>query len=146
MPARKDTVSKLERSPKKPKARTSKKRDSAAGEFGEGKRVLRTAVKAVKHTLEKAVDPGEPKRKKEPGLVKAADGRSRKKSSLAKAVDGRRGKGKTTGKAKTSASKHDLMDRAKKLDISGRSRMTKTELVDAIRKADAKSTRRAREK
>jgi hypothetical protein len=35
---------------------------------------------------------------------------------------------------------------AKKLDVSGRSTMTKPELVDAIQKANAKSTRKARSK
>jgi len=38
------------------------------------------------------------------------------------------------------------MDQAKKLDIGGRSRMTKSELVDAIQKANAKKTRQARGK
>jgi hypothetical protein len=33
---------------------------------------------------------------------------------------------------------------AKRLDIGGRSRMTKSELVDAIQKANASSTRKAR--
>ncbi|MDQ0365124.1 hypothetical protein J2S42_001793 [Catenuloplanes indicus] len=36
------------------------------------------------------------------------------------------------------------MDVAKKLDISGRSRMTKPELVDAIRKANKSSTGKSR--
>jgi hypothetical protein len=40
----------------------------------------------------------------------------------------------------------DLPAEAKKLDISGRSRMSKSELVDAIQKANAKSTRKARGK
>jgi len=33
---------------------------------------------------------------------------------------------------------------ARKLDISGRSRMKKDELVDAIKKANARQTRRSR--
>ena len=36
------------------------------------------------------------------------------------------------------------MDVAKRLDVSGRSRMTKDELVDAIQKANEQSTRKAR--
>ena len=36
------------------------------------------------------------------------------------------------------------MDVAKRLDISGRSKMTKDELVDAIQKANDKATARAR--
>jgi Rho termination factor, N-terminal domain len=34
------------------------------------------------------------------------------------------------------------MDVAKRLDISGRSKMTKPELVDAIQKANARSSRK----
>jgi hypothetical protein len=36
------------------------------------------------------------------------------------------------------------MEIAKRLDISGRSRMKKDELVDAIQQANAKETRKAR--
>jgi hypothetical protein len=36
------------------------------------------------------------------------------------------------------------MDVAKRLDVPGRSSMTKDELVDAIGKANAKATRKAR--
>ena len=43
------------------------------------------------------------------------------------------------------ATKEHLKDVAKRLDISGRSRMTKDELVDAIQKANDRETRRARE-
>ena len=37
------------------------------------------------------------------------------------------------------------MDLAKRLDVSGRSRMTKAELVDALQRENAKRTRRARD-
>ncbi len=36
------------------------------------------------------------------------------------------------------------MDLARRLDIAGRSSMTKAELVDAVRKANARETRRQR--
>ena len=42
------------------------------------------------------------------------------------------------------ASKTHLMDVAKRLDISGRSRMTKDELVTAIQKANNRKTASAR--
>jgi hypothetical protein len=42
------------------------------------------------------------------------------------------------------ASKSHLMDVAKKLDISGRSRMKKDELVEAIKKANNRKTRQSR--
>jgi hypothetical protein len=44
------------------------------------------------------------------------------------------------------ASKAHLMEVARRLDIRGRSRMTKPELVDAIQRANDRSSRRAREK
>ncbi|MCB0906197.1 MAG: Rho termination factor N-terminal domain-containing protein, partial [Nocardioidaceae bacterium] len=37
-----------------------------------------------------------------------------------------------------------LMDLARRLDISGRSTMSKAELVDALQKANARETRRMR--
>ncbi len=37
------------------------------------------------------------------------------------------------------------MDVAKRLDVTGRSRMTKAELVEAIKKANRKETRKSRE-
>jgi hypothetical protein len=39
-----------------------------------------------------------------------------------------------------------LLSVAKQLDISGRTKMTKSDLVDAIQKANVKSTRKARAK
>jgi hypothetical protein len=52
--------------------------------------------------------------------------------------------GRRPGTCKHSSKQH-LMAQAK-LKIGGRSRMTKSELVDAIRKANAASTRKARSK
>jgi hypothetical protein len=43
----------------------------------------------------------------------------------------------------TNASKAHLYDVAKRLDVEGRSRMSKDELVDAIQKANARETRKA---
>jgi len=45
-----------------------------------------------------------------------------------------------------SASKQHLMDVARRLDIRGRSSMTKQELVEAIQKANNRSSRKARER
>jgi hypothetical protein len=44
------------------------------------------------------------------------------------------------------ASKKELLDVAKRLEIRGRSQMGKPELVDAIRAANRRATRRARER
>lgn len=129
MPARKDLPGTLKRSPKKAQNTYLKAHDSAVEEYGEGERAHRTALAAVKHSFEKVGDHWEPKAKKGPSDKKAAGGRDTKAS--------------TKGGVDANASKEHLLGIAKKLDISGRSKMKKPELVDAIQKANAKSTRKA---
>ena len=131
MPARKDMPGTLKRSPKKAQDTYVKAHDSAVDEYGEGERAHRTAFAAVKHSFEKTGDHWEPKAEKGPSDEQAKGGRGSKPKKTAGGVD-------------ANASKSHLMDVAKKLDIRGRSRMTKSELVDAIQKANAKSTRKAR--
>jgi cation transport regulator ChaB len=130
MPGREDMPSTLKRSPKKAQDTYAKTHDSAVEEYGEGERAHRTAFSAVKHSFEKVGDHWEPKAEKGPSDAKAAGGRDTKAD--------------TAGGVDANASKTHLMDLAKRLDIGGRSRMTKAELVDAIQKANAKSTRKAR--
>jgi cation transport regulator ChaB len=132
MPAREDMPSTLKRSPKKAQDTFVKTHDSAVEEYGEGERAHRTAFSAVKHSFEKVGDHWEPKEKKGPSDAKAAGGRSTR--------------AETAGGVDANASKQHLMDVAKRLDIGGRSRMTKPELVDAIQKANDRSTRKARGK
>jgi cation transport regulator ChaB len=132
MPAHKDMPSTIERSPKKAQDTYVKAHDSAVKEYGEGERAHRTAFAALKHSFEKVGDHWEPKGKKGPSDAKAAGGRDTR--------------AKTAGGVDTNASKQHLMDVAKKLDIGGRSRMTKPELVDAIQKANRSSTRKSRGK
>jgi len=131
MPAREDMPGTLKRSPKKAQDTYAKTHDSAVEEYGEGERAHRTAFAAVKHSFEKTGDHWEPKDKKGPSDAKAAGGRD--------------SKAKTAGGVDANASKEHLMDVAKKLEIRGRSRMSKPDLVDAIQKANEKSTRKARE-
>jgi cation transport regulator ChaB len=132
MPAREDMPGTLKRSPKKAQDTYAKTHDSAVEEYGDGERAHRTAFAAVKHSFEKTGDHWEPKAKKGPSDAKAAGGRDTK--------------AKTAGGVDANASKEHLMGVAKRLDIRGRSRMSKAELVDAIQKANAKSTRKARGK
>jgi cation transport regulator ChaB len=129
MPAREDMPSTLKRSPKKAQDTYAKTHDAAVEEYGEGERAHRTAFAAVKHSFEKVGDHWEPKAQKGPSDAKAAGGRNTR--------------AKTAGGVDANASKQHLMDVAKRLDIPGRSRMTKPELVDAIQKANARSTRKA---
>jgi cation transport regulator ChaB len=125
MPARKDLPGTLKRSPKKAQDTYVKAHDSAVKEYGEGERAHRTALSAVKHSFEKVGDHWEPKAKKGPSDAKAAGGRSTK--------------AKSAGGVDANAGKDHLLGVAKKLDISGRTKMKKAELVKAIQKANAKA-------
>jgi cation transport regulator ChaB len=134
MPGKKELPSTLERSPKKAQRTWIEAHDSAVEEYGEGERAHRTAYSALKHSYEKVGDHWEGKDGKGPSDRQAAkSGSSARKSG-----------GKTAGGVDANASKSHLMDVAKKLDISGRSRMKKDELVEAIEKANAKETRKSR--
>ncbi|MFC4108559.1 ChaB family protein [Micromonospora zhanjiangensis] len=133
MPARKEMPSTLQRSPKKAQDTWAEAHDSAVDSYGEGERAHRTAFAAVKHSFEKVGDHWEPKANGRKGPSDKQAARKRPTNS-----------GKTAEGVDTNASKQHLMDVAKKLDITGRSRMTKSELVEAIRKANARDTRKAR--
>ena len=133
MPAKEELPSTLQRSPKKAQRTWSKAHDSAVEEYGEGERAHRTAFAALKHSFEKVGDKWQPKKEKGPSDKQASKGGS-----------AARGGGKTAEGVDANASKQHLMDVAKKLDIRGRSRMKKDELVDAIKKANAKETRKSR--
>jgi cation transport regulator ChaB len=130
MPAREDMPSTLKRSPKKAQDTYVAAHASAVETYGEGERAHRTAFAAVKHSFEKVGDHWEPKDHKGPSDPQAAGGRGTNRE--------------TAGGVDVNAGKQHLLDIARKLDIRGRSRMTKAELADAIQKANARSTRKAR--
>jgi cation transport regulator ChaB len=129
MVSKKDLPSTLQRSPEKAQETWSKTHDSAVDEYGEGERAHRTAFASLKHGFEKVGDHWEPKDGTGPSDKKAAGGRD-SKASTQEGVD-------------ANASKEHLYDVAKKLDVSGRSKMSKQELVDAIKKANRKQTRQS---
>jgi Rho termination factor, N-terminal domain len=87
----------------------------------------------VKHSFEKVGDRWEPKERKGPSDAQAA-----KKGKAA-----RRG-GRTAGGVDANASKQHLYDLAKRLDIPGRSTMTKDQLVSALQKANNRRSAAAR--
>jgi cation transport regulator ChaB len=134
MPGKDELPSTLERSPEKAQRTWIEAHDSAVDEYGEGERAHRTAFSALKHSFEKVGDHWEPKDEKGP-----SDKQAEKSGGPA-----RKGGGKTAGGVDANASKTHLMEVAKKLDISGRSRMKKEELVEAIQKANARETRNSR--
>lgn len=104
-----------------------KAHDGAVEQYGEGERAHRTAFSALKKNFEKKG--GKWTWKKSPGG--ASDPRSKKSTK-----EKRQGKGETFGGVDYEGNtKQELMERARRLDISGRSKMNKKELARAIAKA-----------
>ena len=124
----------LRRSPKKAQRTFAKAHDSAADEYGDERRANQVAWAAVKHSFEKVGDRWAVKEK------------GRKGPSDAQAAGGRNTNKQTRGGVDANATKAHLVMLAKKLDISGRSKMKKQQLVDAIQKANTKKTADARKK
>ena len=121
----KDLPGTLQRSPAKAKRTYRKAHDAAVETYGEGERAHRTAFSALKHSFERKGDHWEPKKRKGPSDPQAA------KSGKA----ARKGSGKTYGGVYAAGnSKQELYERAKKLGVRGRSRMSKSELAEAIAK------------
>jgi hypothetical protein len=128
MPARDELPGTLERSPKKAQETWIKTHDSAVEEYGEGERAHRTAFASLKHSFEKVGDHWEPKKKRGPSDPRAARG----------GRAAREGKGETFGGVDIYGhSRQELYERARKLGVRGRSKMSKRELAAAIdRKQD----------
>jgi ChaB/Rho termination factor, N-terminal domain len=133
MPGREELPSTLRRSPKKAQETWVKTHDSAVETHGEGERAHRTAYSSLKHSFEKVGDHWEPKDAKGPSDEHAAKG----------GRQARKG-GRTAGGVDANASKAHLYDVAKRLGVRGRSSMSKSELVEAIRRANDRETRRSR--
>jgi cation transport regulator ChaB len=112
----------LQRSSAKAQRTFAKAHDNAVEQYGEGQRAHRTAYAALKHSFEKKGDRWVEKNGKGP-----SDPQARKSGAAA-----RRG-GKTYGGVDVEgSSKRELYERAAKLGVEGRSRMSKTELAEAI--------------
>jgi hypothetical protein len=123
MPARDELPDTLKRSPKKAQETWIKTHDSAVDEYGEGERAHRTAFAALKHSFEKVGDHWEAKDHRGPSDPRAARG----------GEAAREGRGETFGGVDFYGhTKEELYDRARKLDVKGRSEMSKRELAEAI--------------
>jgi hypothetical protein len=125
----------LERSPEEARETWIKAHDSAVQTYGEGERAHRTAFAALKHSFEKVGDHWEKKPKKGPSDPQAADPQAKARSSRTS---------RTAGGVDAEASKEHLYETAARLGIKGRSRMKKSELVEAIQKANRKATAKSR--
>ena len=123
MPIREDLPGTIERSPKKAQETFAKTHDSAVESYGEGERAHRTAYSALKHSFEKVGDHWEPKDERGPSDPRAKRG----------GREAREGKGETFGGVDLFGNtKQDLYERARKLNVRGRSSMNKKELARAI--------------
>jgi cation transport regulator ChaB len=126
MPTKKeDLPGTLKRSPAKAQRTYEKALDSAHEQYDDESRAHRVAFSAVKHSFEKSGDHWEPKDEKGPSDPQAA------KSG----AEARRSSTPTGGGTEVGTTKKDLMDQARELDISGRSKMSKDELTKAVAKA-----------
>lgn len=134
MPGRQELPSTLERSAEGARRTWIEAHDSAVEQYGEGERAHRVAYGALKHSYEKVGDHWE---RKEGGRRGPSDPRS----ARPRQQGGRSGEG-----VDEDASKEHLYQVARRLGVDGRSRMSKPELLDAIRKANRSRTRSAREK
>jgi len=134
MPAKdEDLPSTLERSPKKVRDTYEKTLDSAHEQYDSESRAHRTAWSAVKHVAEKKGDHWEVKDEMGP-----SDDQDEKTGAAA-----RRG-GPTAGGINAKKTKDELLADAREADIEGRSKMTKDELVDALKRHSDRETAKAR--
>ena len=131
--ARKDELpSTLQRSGTKAQRTFAKAHDAAQETYHDEERAHRVAYSALKHTHEKVGDHWEPKEGKGPSDEQAEGGITTRRE--------------THGGVDANASKQHLYDLARKLDVPGRSRMTKEQLVDALEKANTRKTAQSRRK
>ncbi|OLT38557.1 cation transport regulator ChaB [Saccharomonospora sp. CUA-673] len=130
MPGRQELPDTVRRSPEKAQRTWIKAHDSAVEEYGEGRRAHQTAFAALKRGYEKVGDRWKPKQATGPSDMQAAKGGARQSRQYS-----------TAGGVDANAGKQHLYERAKELGISGRSRMTKSELVDALQAESGRRTR-----
>jgi hypothetical protein len=131
MPGKDELPSTVARSDKKAARTWIKTFDSAMETYGNGARARRAAFASLKHTHEKVGDHWEPKDGSGPSDEAAKGGGPRNRRPSAGGVD-------------ANAPKQHLMDVARRLDVHGRSSMTKDELVKAIGRANKRETAKAR--
>jgi cation transport regulator ChaB len=129
-PKQEELPSTLQRSGEKAQRTFTKAHDAAADSYGEGERAHRVAYSALKHTHEKVGDHWEPKDEKGPSDAQAEGGAGTDRE--------------TAEGVNANATKKHLLDVARRLDVPGRSTMDKSELVDAIRKANRRASDRSR--
>jgi hypothetical protein len=132
---REDVPSTIARSDDKAVRTYAKALESAEDSYGDAERAHRTAFSALKHTHEKVGDHWEPKQQAGPSDPQAERSTPRSRGGDRPTAEG----------VDANASKAHLLEVAKKVGVERTSRMNKGELVEAIKKANARLTRQARE-
>ena len=123
----------LKRSPKKAQETYIHTLEAAEEVHGDGEAAHRIAFGSLKHSFEKVGDHWEAK--DDPGPSDDQDAK--------RGAEALNSNTPTAGGVNANATKEHLLGVARRLDINGRSRMTKAELVDAIDKANQRATARA---
>ena len=121
----------LQKSPVKAQETFAKAHDAAAEQYGDEGQAYRVAFSAVKHSFEKVGDRWEAKDETGP-----SDERAR--------IGGLSDEGEAAEGVNANATKKHLMDVARRLDVPGRSTMTKDELVEAIMLANRRISAKRR--
>lgn len=134
MPTEDEVPSTVRRSGRAARRTWVQAHDHAVDTYGEGERAHRTAFAALKHTHEKVGDHWEPKARPGPSDDRAADPNARRQ----------RGGTSTGGVDVRGHTKDELLDRARRLGVRGRSSMNKQELAEAIARANDRATAAAR--
>src|SRR5918997_394089 len=130
-PIKSELPSTLQRSGRKAQKTFAKTYDSAVEQYdGDERRAHQVAFASLKHTHEKGGDHWEPKDEYGPSDARAEE----------------RGPGSdtpTSGGVDANASKKHLYELATRLQIKGRSTMTKDELVDSLQQANSPESSRS---
>jgi hypothetical protein len=133
---RDDVPSTIARSDDKAVRTYKKTLESAEQTYGDGERAHRTAYAALKHSYEKVGDHWEEKEEKGPSDPQAAKSAPESRDEPRQTAQG----------VDANASKEHLNQVAKKVGIDSPGKLKKADLVEEIEKANAKLTRKAREK
>jgi hypothetical protein len=102
------------------------------GTYDDERRSYQTAFASLKHTHEKVGDHWEPKDEYGPSDPRAAEDRPNDSDTP------------TAGGVDANATKQHLYELATRLEVKGRSRMSKAQLVDALQKANNRASAKAR--
>jgi hypothetical protein len=123
----------LKRSTKKAQETYIHTLESAEKSHGDGEAAHRIAFGSLKHSFEKVGDHWEPKDERGPSDDQDA---KRGQAALRHPVE-------TAGGVNARATKAHLIELARRLDVGGRSKMNKGELVEAIDKANRRTSARS---